>query len=169
MSDEHASARHRLRVRVDDDPDQTWDVGPDEVPARDDGTSQRSHEVVHEVPAGSADRAAGIRRFRVTVDGWQFGVSVEAEARARVRERATQDEVARHSHGPLTVRAAMTGRVVRVWVAEGATVEAGQRRLAIEAMKMENEVRAPRAGVVASIGVAVDDSVEHGDELLTVR
>jgi biotin carboxyl carrier protein len=63
----------------------------------------------------------------------------------------------------------MTGRVVRLWVAEGDTVDAGQRLLAIEAMKMENEVRAPRAGVVASIGVAVDDDVEHGDELVTVR
>jgi biotin carboxyl carrier protein len=63
----------------------------------------------------------------------------------------------------------MTGRVVRIWVAVGDTVEAGQRLLAIEAMKMENEVRAPRAGVVASVLVAVSDSVEHGDELVTVR
>jgi biotin carboxyl carrier protein len=63
----------------------------------------------------------------------------------------------------------MPGRVARLWVVEGATVEAGQRLLAIEAMKMENEVRAPRAGTVASIGVAVDSSVELGDELLTVR
>jgi len=42
------------------------------------------------------------------------------------------------------ITAQIPGRVVRLWVAEGDTVEAGQRLLAIEAMKMENEVRAPR-------------------------
>ena len=45
----------------------------------------------------------------------------------------------------------------------------GQRLLAIEAMKMENEVRAPRAGTVESIRVAAGSSVELRDELLTVR
>ena len=48
------------------------------------------------------------------------------------------------------VKAQIPGRVVRLWVEEGDTVEAGQRLLAIEAMKMENEVRAPRAGTVES-------------------
>jgi biotin carboxyl carrier protein len=67
------------------------------------------------------------------------------------------------------VRAQIPGRVVRLWVAEGDTVEAGQRLLAIEAMKMENEVRAPRAGTVESIRVAAGSSVELRDELLTVR
>jgi biotin carboxyl carrier protein len=56
--------------------------------------------------------------------------------------------------------------VARLWVAEGDTVETGQRLLAIDAMKMENEVRAPRSGVVASIAIAVGQTVELGDELL---
>jgi biotin carboxyl carrier protein len=63
----------------------------------------------------------------------------------------------------------MPGRVIRLWVREGDTVEAGQRLLAIEAMKMENEVRAPRGGTIASVGVSAQSSVELGDELLTVR
>ena len=73
------------------------------------------------------------------------------------------------TRGSAVVKAQIPGRVVRLWVAEGDTVEAGQRLLAIEAMKMENEVRAPRAGTVESIRVAADSSVELGDELLTVR
>ena len=48
--------------------------------------------------------------------------------------------------GSVVIKAQIPGRVVRLWVADGDTVEAGQRLLAIEAMKMENEVRAPRAG-----------------------
>jgi oxaloacetate decarboxylase alpha subunit len=58
--------------------------------------------------------------------------------------------------------------VVRVWVAEGDTVEVGSRLLAIEAMKMENEVRSPRAGTVSAVRVGAGQGVELGDELLTV-
>lgn len=105
----------------------------------------------------------------MTVDGWVFRVAVEAESRALLRERAGQGGPGARQHGPLIVKAPMPGRVVRLWVAEGDTVEAGQRLLAIEAMKMENEVRAPHAGTIASIGVAAGDSVELGEELLTVR
>ncbi len=115
------------------------------------------------------DRAAGVHRYETTVDGWVFVVAVEDEPRALLREQAGQAAVASGHHGSAVVRAQIPGRVVRLWVAEGDTVEAGQRLLAIEAMKMENEVRAPRAGTVGSIRVAPDGSVELGDELLTVR
>ena len=47
-------------------------------------------------------------------------------------------------------------------------VQAGERLLAIEAMKMENEVRAPRAGTVVSIRVQVGQPVELGSELLAL-
>jgi pyruvate carboxylase subunit B len=57
---------------------------------------------------------------------------------------------------------------VRVWVKEGESVDTGQRLLAVEAMKMENEIRAPRAGTVESIAVAVGGLVERGDELVTI-
>jgi biotin carboxyl carrier protein len=159
--------RTSLRVRVDERADLTWDLGPDDGP--DDPGVAPSDHLVHELLAASADRAAGMRRFEVVVDGWAFRVSVEPASRARLRERAALDEVARHHHAPVSVRAPMAGRVVRIWVGEGDTVEAGQRLLAIEAMKMENEVRSPRAGVVESIVVTVDASVEHGDDLVTVR
>ena len=93
----------------------------------------------------------------------------EDEPRALLREKAGQGAERGGHHASATIMAQIPGRVVRLWVAEGDTVEAGQRLLAIEAMKMENEVRAHRAGTVESIRVAPDSSVELGDELLTVR
>jgi biotin carboxyl carrier protein len=124
---------------------------------------------VRQLEPSAADRAAGIARYETTVDGWVFEVSVENEARALLRERAGQAAAGAGYHGSDQITATIPGRVVRLWVAEGDTVEAGQRLLAIEAMKMENEVRAPRAGTVASIRVAPGSSVELREELLTVK
>jgi acetyl-CoA/propionyl-CoA carboxylase biotin carboxyl carrier protein len=56
-----------------------------------------------------------------------------------------------------------------LWVAQGEQVETGQRLLAIEAMKMENEIRAPHAGTVKEIKVAVGGLVERHDELLLLE
>jgi biotin carboxyl carrier protein len=161
--------RPHLRIRVADEPDLTWDLGPDDLATSSDPGRRPPHAAIDELTPSAADRVAGLRRLDVTVQGWTFRVTVEAATRAGLRERAAQDEASHHQHGPVAVRSPMTGRVARLWVAEGATVEADQRLLAIEAMKMENEVRAPRAGVVTSIGVAVGDTVELGDELAIVR
>ncbi|MCA9653525.1 MAG: acetyl-CoA carboxylase biotin carboxyl carrier protein subunit [Myxococcales bacterium] len=59
----------------------------------------------------------------------------------------------------------MPGRVVRVLVAEGDAVDADDPLLIVEAMKMENEVRAPAAGVVRRVAVATGDTVEAGQLL----
>jgi biotin carboxyl carrier protein len=148
----------------------TFDLAPDDDTAdrRGDAVRRRTPEV-RVLTESALDRAAGIRRFETSVDGWVFEVAVEAQARADLRERAGQGNSAGAASGSVVVKAQIPGRVVRLWVADGDTVEAGQRLLAIEAMKMENEVRAPRAGIVEAILVAPDKSVELGDELLTVR
>ena len=104
----------------------------------------------------------------MTVDGWVLSVGVESASRAMLRERATQAAAATGPTGRAVVKAQIPGRVVRLWVAAGETVEKGQRLLAIEAMKMENEVRSPRAGVVESISAVIGNAVELGDELLVV-
>ncbi len=137
---------------------------PADLPA----TTGRGPDVRH-LERTEDDRATGVQRYETTVDGWVLQVAVEDEPRALLRERAGQGTDRAAHHGSDVVRAQIPGRVVRLWVAEGDTVEAGQRLLAIEAMKMENEVRALRAGTVESIRVAVGSSVELGDELLTVR
>jgi biotin carboxyl carrier protein len=157
----------RLRIRIDGDADGGRVVGPDDVALS--APDPASPAAVREVPATAEARAAGVRRFEVTVDGWTLRATVELEQRASLRERAAQDEEARRHHGPHAVAAPMAGRVVRLWVAEGDTVEAGQRLLAVEAMKMENEIRTPRDGVVEAISVAVGDAVDHGDDLVILR
>jgi len=63
-------------------------------------------------------------------------------------------------------RAPMPGKVVEVAVAVGATVEKGQALLVLEAMKLNNAVKAPRDGVVAAIEVVVGDQVGVGDPLV---
>ncbi len=54
-------------------------------------------------------------------------------------------------------------------VVPGDAVVAGSRLLAIEAMKMENDVRAPRDGVVERVAVATGETVDLGDLLVTLR
>jgi pyruvate carboxylase subunit B len=62
----------------------------------------------------------------------------------------------------------MPGKLVRVLVSAGQDVGAGQGLVVMEAMKMENEIRAHVAGVVREIAVAVGDSVRSGGPLLRV-
>ena len=62
----------------------------------------------------------------------------------------------------------MPGRVVQVLVAEGDAVQPGQGVVIIEAMKMENELRAEIAGTVAKVHVKVDDRVEGNADLITL-
>jgi biotin carboxyl carrier protein len=71
--------------------------------------------------------------------------------------------------GPVEVRAIIPGRIVALNAAPGDAVPAGQQLLVLEAMKMQNELRAPREGTVDRVAVAVGEDVEVGDLLLVVR
>jgi 3-methylcrotonyl-CoA carboxylase alpha subunit len=64
------------------------------------------------------------------------------------------------------VRATINGRVLEVLATPGATVAQGDRLVVLEAMKMEHEVRAARAGVIAQVGVATGDQVVPGQLLV---
>ena len=67
--------------------------------------------------------------------------------------------------GPQPIRAPMPGLVVKLEVEEGDTVEAGQGVVIVEAMKMENELKAEASGVVSRIHVAAGEAVEQ-DQIL---
>jgi biotin carboxyl carrier protein len=157
------SVGQELRVVVEGPSDLVLDLDPAALqPAGDPA-------VVVAAPATDLDRRLGRRRFEVRVAGWTFAATAEPAERARLRERAARDHGHARSSEIATVRAQLPGRVVRVWVTPGDAVESGQRLLAIEAMKMENEVRAPRAGTVERVAAASGSSVELGDELVTIR
>lgn len=123
---------------------------------------------VRELTPLPGDPAAGRRRFEVTVDGWVIEVSAEPAGRAALRDQALRAGGGTGHSGPQAVRARIPGRIVRIWVEVGQEVAVGDRLLSVEAMKMENEVRSPVAGVVQAISVAVGDRVELHAELAVV-
>ena len=84
------------------------------------------------------------------------------------RTRAIRAMTARtaRAQGPRPVRAPMPGMVVRVQVAVGDQVEAGQGVVIMEAMKMENELKADAAGVVSKLLVQEGTAVEKGAVLV---
>lgn len=94
------------------------------------------------------------RRIPVTVRSWRERVLAEAEGAGRAHA------------GPVTVTATLPGLIVAVAVSEGDEVEEGTSLVTIEAMKMQNEVRAPRGGRVMEISVAAGQAVATGAVLL---
>ena len=110
----------------------------------------------------------GIDVRELVVDGWRIEVELEPERRASLRERARRALDASGRGGPVEVHAIIPGRIVALSVAAGDAVEAGQQLLVLEAMKMQNELRAPREGSIERIPIAVGDNVEVGDLLMVI-
>ena len=127
-------------------------------------------------PAGPAEPAlppAAQRRYAVEVDGARYDVAVALpvdELLAAERRRRAERRARGGLGGPggEQVASPMQGTVLRVEVAEGDEVEAGAVLVIVEAMKMENEIRAHAAGVVRDLAVAVGDAVRSGQALLRV-
>jgi len=63
----------------------------------------------------------------------------------------------------------MPGRIVRLLVAENSVVEAGQGIVVVEAMKMQNEIKSPKKGVVKKMSATVGAAVNPGDVLAIVE
>jgi biotin carboxyl carrier protein len=110
----------------------------------------------------------GCRRREVLVDGFRFEVETEPERIASLRERASRGRAGSVHSGPLEVKAIIPGKVVAVSVAPGDAVTAGQQLLVVEAMKMQNELRAPRDGTISRVGVAPGVNIELGDLLVVI-
>jgi biotin carboxyl carrier protein len=113
--------------------------------------------------------SSGLVRREVIVDGWRVEVEIESERRASLRERARRGREETALGGPTQVRAIIPGRIVSVSIVPGDPVEAGQQLLVVEAMKMQNELRAPRDGIVSSVAVGVGGTIEVGDLLLVLE
>ena len=96
------------------------------------------------------------------------GRTVSATVNARRTGRGGA-EGSTHAHGEQAIVAPMPGRVVRVLVSIGDDVAARQPVVVVEAMKMENELRSPRAGTVTDVRVSEGMLVEAKKVLLTVE
>ena len=91
-------------------------------------------------------------------------ITVEIIDPLALRRRRSEDDMGAGG----IVKAMMPGRVVRVLAGKGDTVAKGSGLLILEAMKMENEIQAPIAGVVDQIFVAAGDTVESGADLVHI-
>ena len=100
----------------------------------------------------------------VTVDNKSVPLKLTS-ARAKVAGRA----VAPARVGPSAVQSPMPGKVVKVLVAVGDEVKAGQGVVVVEAMKMENELKSPKDGKVRAVAVKEGQAVEAGQSLVTLE
>jgi biotin carboxyl carrier protein len=99
----------------------------------------------------------------VTVGGEQYRIAVEEETRYLLR---THGGTA-HASGQV-VRAPMPGRVVLVEVVPGQAVKPGDGLIVLEAMKMENELKASAAGTVREVRVEAGQAVNPGDVMVVI-
>ena len=100
----------------------------------------------------------------IVVGHERFSVSVRDPRSFRSRRRAGASE-----QGVKKITAPMPGKVVRILSGVGDQVEAGQSVIVIEAMKMQNELKAPKNGVIKKINVTEGAAVEAGQSLAEVE
>ncbi len=74
-----------------------------------------------------------------------------------------------NSDGAAEVKTAMPGKVVRLILSEGAAVEKGDAVMVVEAMKMQNDLKAPKAGIIKEIRVTEGQTVSAGDVLAVIE
>lgn len=105
------------------------------------------------------------RAYTVSLNGKRIRVELEDEI-ATLMKRVGADKATKvHS---AVVRSPMPGKITRVLVREGELIEAGQGVLLLEAMKMENEIKAPAAGIVKVVHVSESDAVEKNAALIEI-
>lgn len=134
-------------------------------------------EVEADAAPGGVHLRAGDRSFCVSAGARGDGLHVHAggfDAVLRVLDERARRVLARTgagfvAEGTQIIRSPMPGKVVAVLVEPGQKVEAGQGVVVIEAMKMENELRADAAGVVAAVHVAPGDRVEGNADLVVLE
>ncbi|NLD30679.1 MAG: biotin/lipoyl-binding protein [Trichococcus flocculiformis] len=113
-----------------------------------------------------------MKNYEIEIDGQVYHVKVrelpddaimteqpKADSGRHVADSATQTEVK-------TMLAPMAGTILRILVKEGQRVKKGENLIVLEAMKMENEIVADEDGVIRSILVKANDSVESDQPLL---
>lgn len=103
--------------------------------------------------------------YLITLRGEQYAVQIEDERTRRLNASRKLDV----PEGELAVKAPIPGLVVKVLVSEGETIREEQPLVLLEAMKMENELRAMRDGVIKQIKVAAGQRVEQNAVLIIME
>jgi biotin carboxyl carrier protein len=121
----------------------------------------------------------GAQSYSVLIGGRSYSV-VSANGAIRVNGRAFSIELfdprERRGHGPggtgegrQDIVTPMPGKIVRVLVAVGDAVDAGQGLVVVEAMKMQNEMKSPKAGKVVEVKTKPDATVAAGEVLVVIE
>ena len=131
-----------------------------------DGTPVRTVTIGNAVHRVVVRRGATRGAYTLWVDGFRFEVEAFDERMRSIRELAGGTT---GPAGPWPLIAPMPGLVVRVSVQIGDAVQAGQGLVVMEAMKMENELRAPAAGRVKAILASPGTAVEKGATLIELE
>jgi biotin carboxyl carrier protein len=109
------------------------------------------------------NKAAG-GALKVEVGGRAYGVALFDPRRLRAAGAGGAQ-----NQGRAVVIASIPGKIVRVLVEEGAQVEAGDGLVVVEAMKMQNELKSPKAGTVIELRARAGATVNAGDLLVVVE
>ena len=112
---------------------------------------------VHEARVWSADPGA----LRVKLGSRQFTASII--------DRKHRRSIEHRPEGPQRLTAPMPGKVVRVLLKPGDEVAAGQGVVVVEAMKMQNEIKSPKAGRILEVRVAEGENVNNKQVLAVVE
>jgi biotin carboxyl carrier protein len=123
---------------------------------------------------------AGPGSFSVVLSGRSYRVTLGSRGEVLVNGRTLLIEVfdprdlrpsagTSKNHGRQEVAAPMPGKVVRVLVRTGDLVQEGQGLVVVEAMKMQNEMKSPKAGKVAELRATPDATVAAGEVLVVVE
>jgi biotin carboxyl carrier protein len=123
-----------------------------------------------EVEPGIWSVLVGTRSYEVRVAGGEVRVNGHEVQVALEDPREWNPQAARSGvSGRVQVKSPMPGKIVRVLVAIGDEVEAGQGVVIVEAMKMQNELKSPRDGRVTAVAVAQNDTVNAGTVLVVIE
>jgi pyruvate carboxylase subunit B len=157
--DEHEVLLDASGVHIDGD-----DVAAQVMPV--DGTPVRMVTIGDEVHRVVVRPGATRGAYTLWLDGWRFEVEALDERTRAIRELSGASA---GPSGPAPLKAPMPGLIVRVSVQVGDQVQAGQGIVVMEAMKMENELRATAAGKVKSILASPGTAVEKGALLVELE
>jgi len=113
-----------------------------------------------------ARRGVARGQYAITIDGRAFAVEALDERTRAIRDLSAASAAAA---GPAPLVAPMPGLIVRVQVAVGDRVAAGQGLVVMEAMKMENELRAAVGGTVRAVHAAPGAAVNKGAVLVELE
>jgi biotin carboxyl carrier protein len=130
------------------------------------GTPVRLVTIGDEVHRVVARRGTTRGRYSLWLDGYRYEVEALDERSRAIRELAGASAP---PSGPAPLVAPMPGMIVRVAVQVGEVVQAGQSLIVMEAMKMENELRATAAGTVKAVRAQAGTAVEKGAILLELE